>query len=320
MKSPRHKIPVLVRTYRIDGSGKRILEREVLLRDDPKNGVFDLSRWYKKYAAFGGCYSSRRRYPSRYRKEKNVWYTKRPGSSSYTPFPPMTDAEQTTFDDFFMSQRSLYLDFIANKILEGELRDDLKLDALEAIYDGIRAAYLKYDPEHPPKYRSKNSDKPKSASRETFCAHVARNTLSDFIDIMNAEKRGFRTTHLSISEKSIKETLAGEVSAESLEDKQHDTVQIMEFKFDVEILRRRLPMHLRSVLDMLLQEWPHSLIQKKIAVSNDKYLKQYLSPIQKLAAELGFEPANDDAFIDKMYVFHRKVQKMRRGNERNNVR
>ena len=37
-------------------------------------------------------------------------------------------------------------------------------------------------------------------------------------------------------------------------------------------------------------------------------------------AELGFEPANDDAFIDKMYVFHRKVQKMRRGNERNNVR
>ena len=206
MKSPRHKIPVLVRTYRIDGSGKRILEREELLRDDPKNGVFDLSRWYKKYAAFGGCYSSRRRYPSRYRKEKNVWYTKRPGSSSYTPFPPMTDAEQTTFDDFFMSQRSLYLDFIANKILEGELRDDLKLDALEAIYDGVRAAYIKYDPEHPPKYRPTNSDKPKSASRETFCARVARNTLSDFIDIMNAEKRGFRTTHLSICEKSVKET------------------------------------------------------------------------------------------------------------------
>ena len=214
MKCPRHKIPVLVRTYRIDGSGRRILEREELLRDDPKNGVYDLTRWYKKYASFGGRYASRKRYPSRYRDEKNVWYAKRPGSTTYTPFPPMTDAEQAMFDDFFMSQRSLYLDFIANKILEGELRDDLKLDALEAIYDGIRAAYLKYDPEHPPKYRPENGGKPKPASRETFCARVARNTLSDFIDIMNADKRGFRVKHLSISERSRKEIEAGEVSAE----------------------------------------------------------------------------------------------------------
>ena len=106
------------------------------------------------------------------------------------------------------------------------------------------------------------------------------------------------------------------MSAECLEDERHGTVRSMEFKFDIETLRRRLPSHLKTVLDMLLHEWPHSMIRKQMAVSNDKYLKQYLSPIQKLAAELGFEPADDDAFIDKMYVFHRKAKKLRLENER----
>lgn len=320
MKCPRHKIPVLVRTYRIDGSGKRILEREELLRDNPKNGVYDLTRWYKKYASFSGCYASRKRYPSRYREEKNIWYAKRPGSTVYSPFPYMTDAQQDEFDDFFMSQRSLYLDFISNKILEGELRDDLKLDALEAIYDSLRAAYLKYDPEHPPKYRPENGGKPKPASRETFCARVARNALSDFIDIMSADKRGFRSIHLSISEKSRKDIDAGEISADALGDDGHDTVRDMEFRIDVEILRSHLPSHLRKVLDMLLMEWPHSLIRQQMAISNDKYLRRYLSPIQKFAADLGFEPSDDDAFIDKMYVFHRKMRKMRHERERSKGR
>ena len=53
-----------------------------------------------------------------------------------------------------------------------------------------------------------------------------------------------------------------------------------------------------------------------MGISNDKYERRYLSPIQKLAADLGFEPSDDDAFIDKMYVFQRKVRKMRRERER----
>jgi hypothetical protein len=196
------------------------------------------------------------------------------------------------------------------------LRDDLKLDALEAIYDGIRAAYLKYDPEHPPKHRPEDGSNPKPASRETFCARVARNTLSDFIDIINADKRGFRVKHLSIAEKSGDEIEAGEVSAECLADDRRDSVRDMEFRIDVEILRNRLPSHLRVVLDMLLEEWPHYLIRQQMGISNDKYERRYLSPIQKLAADLGFEPSDDDAFIDKMYVFHRKMSKMRRERER----
>lgn len=316
MKSPCHKIPILVRTYRIDGSGRRILEREELLRDDPKNGVYDLTQWYKKYAPFRNSHTSGKRFPSRYRQSRNVWYAKKPGGSSYTPFPPMTEAEQKEFDDFFMTQRGLYLDFIGSKILEKALRDDLKLDALDAIYDGVRAAYFRYDPERPPKYRPENCAKPKSASRETFFARVARNTLSDFIDLVNAEKRGGGVTHLSISSKPDDETNSDEVSAECLADDRRNTVRDMEFRLDVEILRSHLPLRLRIVLDMLLEEWPHSLIRQRLAVSHDKYLRRYLSPIQKLAADYGFEPFNDDMFIDKMYVFHRKLRKMRRERDR----
>ena len=133
---------------------------------------------------------------------------------------------------------------------------------------------------------------------------------------MNAEKRGFRMKHLSITERSRKEIEAGEVSAECLADDRRDSVRDMEFRIDVEILRNRLPSHLRVVLDMLLEEWPHYLIRQQMGISNDKYERRYLSPIQKLAADLGFEPSDDDAFIDKMYVFHRKMRKMRREHER----
>lgn len=315
----KEKFLVRVRTEMRTGNGTYFSPWRIL-KDDPKNGIYDLTNWKRKYQAFDGHYASRKRYPSRYREEKNIWYAKRPGSTVYSPFPYMTDAQQDEFDDFFMSQRCLYLDFISNKILEGELRDDLKLDALEAIYDGIRAAYLKYDPEYPPKYRPENGDKPKAASRETFCARVARNSLHDFIDIMNADKRGFRVKHLSITEKSKKEADAVEVSAECLADERHDTVRDMEFSIDVEILRRHLPSHLRIVLDMLLNEWPHYLIRQQMGISNDKYERRYLSPIQKFAADLGFEPSNDDAFIDKMHVFHRKMGKARRERERNRGR
>ena len=317
MKRPRHKIPVLVRTYRIDGSGGRILEREELLRDDPRNGVCDLTRWHRKYAPFGGNYAPRKRYPSRYRGEEgSVWHARGPGGAPRTPFPPMTDAERTEFDDFFMSQRGLYLDFIDNKILEGELRDDLGLDALEAMCDGVRAAYLKYDPERPAGRRPEGGGKPRPASRETFCARVARNALSDFIDITNAGKRGFRARHLSVSERPRGDVGAGEVSAECLADDRRDPVRDMAFRIDVEILRDRLPPNLRAVLDMLLEEWPHHLIRQRLGVSNDRYERRCLGPIQNLAADLGFEPSDDDSFIDRMYAFHRKAREMRRGRGR----
>lgn len=306
---------VRVRTELRTGNGTYFSPWRIL-KDDPKNGIYDLTNWKRTYHSFINRHTSGKRFPSRYRQSRNVWYAKKPGGSSYTPFPPMTEAEQKEFDDFFMTQRGLYLDFIGSKILEKALRDDLKLDALDAIYDGVRAAYFRYDPERPPKYRPENCAKPKSASRETFFAHVARNTLSDFIDLVNAEKRGGGVTHLSISSKPDDETNSDEVSAECLADDRRNTVRDMEFRLDVEILRSHLPLHLRIVLDMLLEEWPHSLIRQRLAVSHDKYLRRYLSPIQKLAADYGFEPFNDDTFIDKMYVFHRKLRKMRRERDR----
>ena len=306
---------VRIRTEIRTGNGTYFSPWRVL-KDDPKKGIYDLTNWNRTYHAFINRHTSGKRYPSRYHQSRNVWYAKKPGGSSYTPFPPMTDEEQKEFDNFFLTQRGLYLDFIGSKIHEGALRDDLKLDALEAIYDGIRAAYLKYDPEHPPKYRPVNSAKPKSASRETFFARVARNTLSDFIDFVNAEKRGGGVTHLSISSKPDDETSSGELSDEYLADDRHNTIRDMEFRLDVENLRSHLPSHLRIVLDMLLEEWPHALVRQRLAVSHDIYLRRYLSPIQKLAADLGFEPFRDETFIDKMYVFRRKLRKMQRERTR----
>ncbi len=306
---------VRIRTEIRTGNGTYFSPWRVL-KDDPKKGIYDLTNWNRTYHAFINRHTSGKRYPSRYRQTRNVWYAKKPDGSSYTPFPPMTDAVQKEFDDFFETQRGLYLRFIDIKIREKALRDDLKQDALEAIYDGVRTAYFKYDSEHPPKFRPENCAKPKSASRETYFARIARNTLSDFIDFVNAEKRGGGVTHLSISSKPDGETSSDEVSAECLADDRQDTVRDMEFRIDVEILRSHLPSHLRIVLDMLLEEWPHALIRQRLAVSHDIYLRRYLSPIQKLAAEFDFEPSSDDTFIDKMYVFRRKLRKMRRERDR----
>ena len=98
----KEKLLIRVRTEMRTGNGTYFSPWRIL-KDDPKNGIYDLTNWKRKYQAFDGHYASRKRYPSRYREEKNVWYVKRPGSTTYTPFPPMTDAEQAMFDDFFMS-------------------------------------------------------------------------------------------------------------------------------------------------------------------------------------------------------------------------
>ena len=309
----KEKSLVRVRTEWRTGSGTFFSPWRVL-KDDPRNGIYDLTNWNRKFHAFDGRHVSRKRYPSRYRAEGYECHAEEPDSSSSSSFPSLTEAQEKELAKLFESQHGLYLNWIGNKIREGELREDLKLEALDAIFDGIRAAYLKYDPEHPPKYRLKNGDKPKPASRETFCARVARNSLADFVDFMNASKRRVWVTHLSISEK---DDGPGEVSAECLADDHRPTIRDVEFRIDVETLRNHLPSHLRDVLDMLLEEWPRSLICRHLSVSPEKFNKQFLSPIQNLAADLGFEPSSDDMLHDRMYVFRRKLRRFRRENKHN---
>ena len=69
----KEKLLIRVRTEMRTGNGTYFSPWRIL-KDDPKNGIYDLTNWKRKYQAFDGHYASRKRYPSRYRDEKNVWY------------------------------------------------------------------------------------------------------------------------------------------------------------------------------------------------------------------------------------------------------
>lgn len=299
------------------GSG-RIVEPWRELIDDPKNGIHDLSNWIKKYEPFGGHYASRKARPMRRElSERTSWYNRDPdnAASSLSPFPYMTNEDQAGFDAFFDSQKNKYLWFIDQRIANGELRDDLKPTALEAIYDGLRKAYFTYDPARPPKYRPDNGGEAKPASRETYFSRVANNELSDFISIVNADKRGFRYAHSYLTSKPDEEVGDNEVNEEDIAEERRNTVRDMIFRIDVDELRRRLAPEVCRVFDLLMDGHPHYQICSLLGVSNDKYRLRYLSPIQKVAIEIGFIPSDFRGMVDKMFVFKYKIRESKRAHK-----
>lgn len=299
------------------GSG-RIVEPWRELIDDPKRGIHDLSNWIKKYEPFGGRYASRNARPLRREpSERTFWYNRDPdnAASSLSPFPYMTNEDQAGFDAFFDSQKNIYLWFIDQRIANGELRDDLKPTALEAIYDGLRMAYFTYDPARPPKYRSENGGQAKPASRETYFSRVANNALSDFISVVNADKRGFRYAHSYFTSKPDEEVGDNEVKEEDIAEERRNTVRDMIFRIDVEELRRRLAPEVRRAFDLMLDGHAHYQISNLLGVSTDKYRLRYLSPIQKVAIEIGFIPNDFRGMVDKMYVFKYKIRESIRAHK-----
>ena len=299
------------------GSGITITPWRELI-DDPKNGIHDRTNWIKKYEPFGGRYASRKARPMRRElSERTFWYNRDPdnAASSLSPFPYMTNEDQAGFDAFFDSQKNIYLWFIDQRIANGELRDDLKPTALEAIYDGLRMAYFTYDPARPPKYRPENGGEAKSASRETYFARVANNALSDFISIVNADKRGFRYAHSYFTSKPDEEVGDNEVKEEDIAEERRNTVRDMIFRIDVEELRRRLAPEVRRAFDLMLDGHAHYQISNLLGVSTDKYRLRYLSPIQKVAIEIGFIPSDFRGMVDKMFVFKYKIRESIRAHK-----
>lgn len=297
---------VFIRTEWRTGHGT-VYSEWLELRDDPKNGVYDLTNWNKKFHPFGGRYSSRKHYPSRYRTDE----TKENGKSSSSPYPHMCSFDEEEFYNFFAKHKGRYSQLVKLRIKSGELQDYLQDEALDAICDGVRVAYLKYDPKHPPKFCLERGGNVKSASLETFLEHVARHALSDFIDYVSAEKRDFNKVAFTTDD----ETEGDGVDVEMLKDERRNTLYDRLFWFDIEVLRERLSQDLRDVLDKLLKGDTHYAIYTSLRVSRDRYRKDYLAPIQNLAAELGFEPTDFHMFIDKMFAFRYMLNKRRR--ERN---
>lgn len=313
----KEKRRVFVRDEWRTGSGITITPWRELI-DDPKHGVHDLSNWIKKYEPFGGRYASRNARPMRREaSERTFWYNRDPdkASTSLSPFPYMTNEDQAEFDTFFDSQENIYLWFIDQRIANSELRDDLKPTALEAIYDGLRMAYFTYDPARPPKYRPDNGGEAKSASRETYFARVANNVLSDFISIVNADKRGFRYAHSYLTSKPDEEVGENEVNEGDIAEERRNTVRDMIFRIDVDELRRRLAPEVCRVFDLLMDGHPHYQICNLLGVSNDKYRLRYLSPIQKVAIEIGFIPSDFRGMVDKMFVFKYKIRESIRAHK-----
>ena len=163
---------VFIRTEWRTGHGT-VYSEWLELRDDPKNGVYDLTNWNKKFHPFGGRYSSRKHYPSRYRTDE----TKENGKSSSSPYPHMCSFDEEEFYNFFAKHKGRYSQLVKLRIKSGELQDYLQDEALDAICDGVRVAYLKYDPKHPPKFCLERGGNVKSASLETFLEHVARHVV-----------------------------------------------------------------------------------------------------------------------------------------------
>lgn len=296
------------------GSGITISPWRELI-DDPKRGIRDLTDFNRKYCAFGGCYASRNPRPMRReRSERTFWYARNPNSQQVSPFPNMTDQEGIEFDDFFKTQSAFYRRLVLRKIEGEQLRDDMKDEALEAIYDGIRAAYFSFDPAHPPVYRSGKDGKAKCATRETFFGSVAKNALSDFISILDAEKRGYRHEHLALSGKPSDEIKkgSGEISVEVIEDSRRNTMRDMIFHMDLDLLRNGLEPEVRRAFDLMMDGYAHHLIRQRLGVSNDKYRKRYLAPIQNLALDLGFTPRNFNVFVDHGHVYRHLLNAARR--------
>ena len=72
--------------------------------------------------------------------------------------------------------------------------------------------------------------------------------------------------------------------------------------------RRRLAPEVRRAFDLMLDGHAHYQISNLLGVSTDKYRLRYLSPIQKVAIEIGFIPNDFRGMVDKMFVFKYKIR------------
>ena len=163
--------------------------------------------------------------------------------------------------------------------------------------------------------RPENGGQAKPASRETYFSRVANNALSDFISIVNADKRGFRYAHSYFTSKPDEEVGDNEVKEEDIAEERRNTVRDMIFRIDVEELRRRLAPEVRRAFDLMLDGHAHYQISNLLGVSTDKYRLRYLSPIQKVAIEIGFIPNDFRGMVDKMYVFKYKIRESIRAHK-----
>ncbi len=304
------------------GSGTTVTPWRELI-DDPKHGIHDLSDWIKKYG------SGR---PVRREKRKGTHWseyapatgkaTESDGNRQHpilypTKFPELTEEQKRTLESV-NANKSLKRYF--NRLAENLIASDrIELNEKEAFIEFMKDQCIRkvalYDPNHPPKYKTEDGGPARPASVETFICHTAGNSIKDFLRHRSKATMGTDVCKVPISSLPAEEAeKIGEISVEALVD-EHRTIRQFEFAIDFGVLRAMLPSDKhRMVLDRLILENTDTEIRSELGISEYSYKYKVLAVIQNLAADLGFEPSDENSFVDKMYVFRRKIRRSIREN------
>lgn len=288
---------VILRTKMQQPDGSYRTVREDVLVDDPKNGVYDLTKWKRKYAAFEGRYAKRTDRPDNYSPAEEPLSDAHLKKQLEAKYGHLMVAEKVMEADAVYDNllHTVLIPFVADRIYAGGLSAEFQMEALEAAKDAMRRAVFLYDPTHPPKGRN-GADPAKlpSASLETYLATCARNAIIDFAKWTNGDKVGGWLIKLPISNAGKEDAACGEISAEAIPSEAKYSIGMIELCIDCAAIRELIERihgktHL-EVFDKLLMEFADSQIYQSLGVTWRVFRTRYLRPIQDLVHCYWLEP------------------------------
>lgn len=311
-------ILIAVRTEWRNGSG---VTRSAwhILRDDPKKGVYERKNWIREH----GVGTKRVQRPGTH------W------SLLLPPAPPMTRAEMLeeaerqfpTLSDGQLAQlkhldedKKLNATFYRlgeGLISSGSMGRNEMDDFLEFMHDENRRKVAAFDPEHPPKHIPEG--KPgasKFATLETFIWWTLNQSIVDFLRRHKGDVYESGRKRVGIVVGKEDDDAMSKASEALMVEDGRATIAKLEFELDYKMLRSHLPSKShRTVLDALLLEMTDEEIKKALDLTDYTLKYKRKAPIQNTACDFGFEPKSDEAFIDKMYAFRRKLARLRKERE-----
>lgn len=288
------------RTYWKNPDDTYRFEREELLVDDPKNGIYDLTKWKRKYASFDGKYISRRSRPDNYPPQPppmtKAEFVAR-AHEKYGKYILLTDEQFNEVEAIYQKfEQRVFIPLVADLIAAGTLSPEFKLDALDAAHYGMHLARVCYDPTHAPnKHEGIPEDALTPASLETYLIVCGRNAMRNFVEWTHTEKAGgwLIKQPISNASKAAAEE-KGEISVEVLPVEARYNIGMVDICLDCATIRKLiLKIHgslFLDIFDKRLNEENDVDIYTPLKVSPGVFRTQYLRPIQDLVNCYWLEP------------------------------
>lgn len=310
---------VAIRTEWRTGSGTATTPWRIL-RDDPKNGVYELTNWIKTHGVGKPRRWHGRTHWSRTAGEEEPLTVEEFRENASRYFPELTDEQQRQLDalDGDKKLNALYERMAFALVISKAIEKCEISSFLEFMHDENRRKVAAYDPFHAPRFVPQDGGRAKPATLETFVWSTAQQSGISYLRYRNSELVGGNIPKVCISFKSKEDAeFAGEISEEIMHDDGADTIAKIDFACDYQTLRDLLPSELhRTVLDGLLLEKTDLELQDDLELSKHTLQRKLKSKIQIIADTLGFEPSDEDAFIDKLYSVRRKLRRHREAREK----